>query len=288
MADIFISYAREDLERVIPIVEELKKRDWSVFIDVESIQGGANWPRAIDEALDNSHCVVVFWSSNSVDIQKHPLVWGEAVKGRNRGILVPVRIDIVDSPTGFGHLQSIDLIGWSRSHPSFHRVVEAITVKISTSKPPASPRAVPVSSPETNATPVPVESESAAHQQPAIPELKIGDKYGGGKVAWLDSTGKHGLIAAEADLPERLSWNDAKKACSELKENGFSDWYLPSKEELNKLHHAKDTLGGFVDINYWSSTEFSANYAWFQDFGSGSQYINDKDYVWRVRPVRSF
>ena len=134
-----------------------------------------------------------------------------------------------------------------------------------------------------------LERETAARQKSApSTTLKIGDKYGGGKVAWLDSTGKHGLIAAEADLPERLSWNDAKKACSELKENGYSDWYLPSKDELNKLHLAKNTLGGFVDNVYWSSSESFANIAWYKYLGNGYQIIIGKDFNSRVRPVRAF
>ncbi|MEI6757710.1 MAG: TIR domain-containing protein [Chlorobium sp.] len=295
MADIFISYAREDLDRVKPIVEELKKRGWSVFFDVESIHGGANWPSVIDEALDNSHCVLVFWSFTSVDIKRHPLVWGEAEKGRNKDILVPVRIDTVDSPTGFRHIHTIDLCGCKKnsSHEALRQIIEAITPKIPPSihtNLPSTP--VAASIPEPISKPVQAERKPDIRQKtPASTTLKIGDYYGGGKVAWLDSTGKHGLIAAKADLPggDKYTWEAAKKACKELNENGYNDWYLPSKDELNHLYTNRSAVGGFAVIGYWSSTEISADSAWRQTFGSGVQYYNFGKYdEWRVRPVRAF
>ncbi len=124
----------------------------------------------------------------------------------------------------------------------------------------------------------------------AASAMNIGDEYGGGKVAWIDGTGQHGMIAAKADLPggNSYSWNEATHACRDLVENGYSDWYLPTQAELQKLHEAKSAVGGFVDYSYWSSTEGCARYAWFQDFGIGSQTNDSKNFKWRVRPVRSF
>ena len=69
---------------------------------------------------------------------------------------------------------------------------------------------------------------------------------------------------------------------------GFDDWYLPSKSELNKLYYVKSTFGGFSDNYYWSSTEDSADNAWFQVFSSGYQIVDYKsNYLW-VRAVRAF
>ncbi|MEI6758548.1 MAG: DUF1566 domain-containing protein, partial [Chlorobium sp.] len=132
------------------------------------------------------------------------------------------------------------------------------------------------------------EKETAA---PVTTTMKVGDEYGGGKIAWIDATGKHGLIAAKADLPgaDKYTWYAAKKACEDLVENGYSDWYLPSKDELNRLFYAKSAVGGFADSSYWSSTEGSAGSAWIQGFGSGGQsYSGNKYGEWRVRPVRRF
>jgi len=69
--------------------------------------------------------------------------------------------------------------------------------------------------------------------------------------------------------------------------NSLSDWYLPSKDELNQLFLQKTTVGGFVDSYYWSSSEFAADYAWFQGFNVGVQSVL-KNGTYYVRPVRAF
>ena len=75
------------------------------------------------------------------------------------------------------------------------------------------------------------------------------------------------------------------RACSD---GGYSDWYLPSKDELNKLYLNQSAVGGFAAGWYWSSSEFDASYAWYQDFSSGNQDGNAKSNGPRVRAVRSF
>jgi hypothetical protein len=63
---------------------------------------------------------------------------------------------------------------------------------------------------------------------------------------------------------------------------------LPSKDELDKLYINKVAIGGFAGDIYWSSSEFVAYDAWYQNFGDGNQYGNFKDYSYRVRAVRAF
>ena len=76
---------------------------------------------------------------------------------------------------------------------------------------------------------------------------------------------------------------------------GYKDWYLPSKDELNKLSLNKVAIGGFAGYNYWSSTEdngtpYGSN-AWSQylygGFGANPLSFN-KDNDCYVRAVRSF
>ena len=132
----------------------------------------------------------------------------------------------------------------------------------------------------------------------AIKIVRIGDKYAGGKIACIFQPGdkgyvegeRHGLIAAEADLPggDKYTWEAAKKACDDLDENGYSDWHLPTKDELNKLYYAKSAVGGFSDNYYWSSTEYGAGYAWEQGFGSGGRGYHEEGVGWCVRAVRAF
>jgi hypothetical protein len=66
----------------------------------------------------------------------------------------------------------------------------------------------------------------------------------------------------------------AASVCSDLVLNGYSDWYLPSIDELqimySRLH--LQGLGGFGGDWYWSSSQYNPYYAWFMDFGSGYVY----------------
>ena len=79
-----------------------------------------------------------------------------------------------------------------------------------------------------------------------------------------------------------LSHYPAFKACSDM----GSGWYLPSKDELNRLYSNKAAIGGFSDELYWSSTEVSSNNAWRQNFSSGHQGYITKSSTCRVRCVR--
>ena len=85
----------------------------------------------------------------------------------------------------------------------------------------------------------------------------------------------------------------AAKYCSDLVSGGFSDWYLPSKDELNKLYINRIVIGGFAEGEYWSSSEYNLNgypyYAWVQAFRiNGYQAAGYKSNSLFVRAVRSF
>ncbi len=103
----------------------------------------------------------------------------------------------------------------------------------------------------------------------------------------------HGLVAAITDLG-KMDWNSAKTACEELILNGYSDWHLPSKEELISVYvNLKQVgIGGFANNagsnGYWSSTETSSSFAWFQWFSNDHLYESGKNSEFYVRAVRAF
>lgn len=80
----------------------------------------------------------------------------------------------------------------------------------------------------------------------------------------------------------------AAQLCHDLVLGGFSDWYLPSKDELNKLYLNSSSIGGFNLPSYWSSSEANVAQAWYQTFLSGSQSFWYKDSNYLVRAVRTF
>jgi len=72
--------------------------------------------------------------------------------------------------------------------------------------------------------------------------------------------------------------------------NGITDWWLPSKDELQKMQENLNNkgVGGFAADIYWSSSESFAYYAWVQAFDNGLQGYSSKDATSYVRPVRAF
>jgi hypothetical protein len=70
---------------------------------------------------------------------------------------------------------------------------------------------------------------------------------------------------------------------------GYTDWYLPSKDELNKLYLNKTAIGGFADDYYWSSTETGVSTVCSQNFTNGFQgCIFGKTNTEYVRAIRAF
>lgn len=105
MADIFVSYANEDRERVRGLVAMLESDGWSVWWD-RSLHAGEAWPDVIERELGRATCVVVVWSDAAV---RSHWVRLEAHTARRRGILVPVAIDAILPPDEFTVYHTLDL-----------------------------------------------------------------------------------------------------------------------------------------------------------------------------------
>jgi hypothetical protein len=165
------------------------------------------------------------------------------------------------------------------------------------------------------------------------PVLTIGQSYQGGVIGYLflpgdpgyDAKVQHGLIAAPSDQSASIVWwngsytttgatatalgsgndntntivasqgtgNYAAKICYDLVLGGYSDWYLPSKDELHKLYINRVAIGGFSNGYYWNSSEKAFNHAFSHIFANGNE---DPTFYWfftknselSLRAVRSF
>ncbi len=112
--EIFLSYAKSDKEKAKIFVEVLEKQGYSIWWD-RNIPHGSKYVDYIMEKLNQAKCIIVLWSNDSV---KSEWVADEAEWGKRRRILVPVLIDDVAIPLGFGQYQTAQLFDWDGTLPS--------------------------------------------------------------------------------------------------------------------------------------------------------------------------
>jgi hypothetical protein len=152
--------------------------------------------------------------------------------------------------------------------------------------------------------------------------LQVGQSFEGGVIAYIDNSGQHGFIVAPNDQSNGVYWhvsnigvtgasgtsigtgnnntinitnmygseNNAARICFDFVSGGFSDWFLPSKDELYQLYLNKLNIGGFSNSNYWSSSEEAVNAsAWNIDFTNGNFNNNASKFSnYKVRAIRYF
>ena len=123
--DIFISYKAEDRVRVRPLVDALIADGLSVWWDAH-IGAGQDWRESIAANLDQARCVIVVWSKRSVGPDGR-FVRDEAARAVKRNAYLPVTIDKVDPPLGFGETQCLPLAGWkgNRDDPRYLALLDA-------------------------------------------------------------------------------------------------------------------------------------------------------------------
>jgi hypothetical protein len=92
------------------------------------------------------------------------------------------------------------------------------------------------------------------------------------------------IIAAQG-----IGTNTAAQLCDAYNGGGKTDWFLPSKDELNAMYQKRTFIGSFGTDIYWSSSEIDSTYAWVQNLIDGSQSYGNKPYTGGlVRAVRAF
>lgn len=117
--DVFISYSREDAGRVAPIRDRLAALGLSVFLDVEGIDGGAEFTDILDHAVKNAGVVLALWTHAALERR---WVRIESRIGLDRGTLVAAAIEpmrMADLPAEFYNVNVIDLAGFggAEDHP---------------------------------------------------------------------------------------------------------------------------------------------------------------------------
>ncbi|TFB08050.1 DUF1566 domain-containing protein [Candidatus Atribacteria bacterium MT.SAG.1] len=103
-------------------------------------------------------------------------------------------------------------------------------------------------------------------------------------------TGQSNTTTIVAWLNDNYEADRAAQLCDALVYGGYSDWFLPSRNELSPMYTNLKLfgVGGFAGGYYWSSSEDFAYFAWVQFFFDGDQYSDFKSLNKRVRAVRAF
>ena len=171
----------------------------------------------------------------------------------------------------------------------------------------------------------PISVTATAEYKPVIGDFKYG-----GIIFYIDETGKSGLVCAVTDQSTGAEWGcsgtnlpgadgtaigtgaqntidietectdpgTAADICANLSLNGFDDWFLPSKDELNEMYLNKETINATAlansgtafadDVSHWTSSEDYTIVAWIQRMDIGAQNGNTKTVLNHVRAIREF
>ena len=166
-------------------------------------------------------------------------------------------------------------------------------------------------------------------EEQQLPTLAIGDFHEGGVIFYLDETGESGLISSVADQGFNIEWgcptavdfgangleigtgaqntldildrcetqDIAADLCDKYENDGYEDWFLPSRDELDSLYQNREIVNETALKNngdvlkggeYWSSSHNNINTVWRQNFVAGNQSSELKDEKNYVRAIRAF
>jgi hypothetical protein len=145
LADIFISYATPDRARIEPLAKALATQGWTVWWD-RNVLGGQKWKDVIWTELNAARCVIVGWSKVS---ESSNWVLEEARVADKANKLVPIFLEQMEAPFGFGGIQTLNLSAWhgQTDDPVFQELCSAIRGKLTATPAPPAPPPAPAPAP---------------------------------------------------------------------------------------------------------------------------------------------
>jgi hypothetical protein len=109
MADIFLSYAREDSDSAAAMIKAFERSEGSSVWYDRHIRPASSWLNVLENEFERARCVVMLWSTHAI---QSDWVRKEGMAGLDRTVLVPVLIGEADVPGVFGSIQFADLTRW--------------------------------------------------------------------------------------------------------------------------------------------------------------------------------
>ncbi len=143
MADVFISYKREDRPRILPLAQALERDGYTVWWDLDLVTG-ERWGARIKTELDAAKAVIVVWTAASVaanNTYASEFIENEANEAARRGVLAPVLLDDGRIPWTHQQKQYADLVGWRGDirHIGYAQLIEGVSRLAGKRSAPASP-----------------------------------------------------------------------------------------------------------------------------------------------------
>jgi len=81
----------------------------------------------------------------------------------------------------------------------------------------------------------------------------------------------------------------AARACRDYSSGGMTDWFLPSRDELNQMYQNRNVIGNMGTGEYWTSSQFIAGASMCQNFSNGTQTASRNQFLaYAVRAIRAF
>ena len=127
MTQVFISYARTDLDSVLEIESGLKAAGVLTWRDQEKLYGGQRWPKALGDAIAEQHGLLLFWSQAAAVSHFVEVEWCTAFAMRKP--IIPCRLDDTAFPPALSALQTVDCTQADEALPSLLRALDALSVE---------------------------------------------------------------------------------------------------------------------------------------------------------------
>ena len=67
MADVFISYSRKNIKKMLRLKNDLQKRNIDIWTDEELTPGTPNWKKTVEKELQSSKCLIVLMSPEAYE-----------------------------------------------------------------------------------------------------------------------------------------------------------------------------------------------------------------------------
>ena len=276
----FFSYSRDDSEFALRLAEDLKAAGANVWLDQLDIAPGQRWARAVQDALDNCHRLLVILSPASVNSTNVEDEVAFALEERKT--VIPVFFRDCKVPFQLRPFHYADFrADYARGLKALLKTLvvgQAAAVNVSGAD--QHKRAAELGGAkqeETQAAMQEGKRKQERKRKAADTAEKTGPKPQLPEGIYLDSETR--LMWTIRDNAKDLNWPQANKYARQLRLGGYSNWRLPTIDKLETLYDPQKKSDYKIRKPFrltsrfvWSWAKEGSGSAWFFSFGDGRRY----------------